>query len=142
MTPHPGEFRRLASAVGLDLDDAAAIDPARRVDSAGALAREHDAVVVLKGAGTVVTDGQRFAVNTTGNPALATAGSGDVLTGLIAALIAQHMSPFEAAALGAHLHGLAADRWADRHGPSGLTAQDLARELPDAFEQIRREGSQ
>jgi NAD(P)H-hydrate epimerase len=93
--------------------------------------------VLLKGRHTVVTDGERVYINQTGNPALATAGSGDVLTGLIAALCAQGTPAFDAAVLGAYLHGLAADRWAQRHGRSGLRAQDLADELPDAFEQRR-----
>jgi NAD(P)H-hydrate epimerase len=78
-------------------------------------------------------------VNQTGNPALATAGTGDVLSGLIAALLAQGLAPFEAAVLGTHLHGWAADLWQQRHGPSGLTARDLADLLPAAF-QAHRQG--
>jgi NAD(P)H-hydrate epimerase len=130
LTPHPGEFARLCAGVGIDQVD--------REDDAVQLARAHGAVVVLKGQASVITDGQRVLINTTGNPAMATAGSGDVLTGLIAALMAQGMGGFEAAALGAHLHGLAGDLWAKEHGQSGLTAGDLARRLPDAFEQHRR----
>jgi len=100
-------------------------------------AQGHQAVVLLKGAGSVITDGRRWRANQTGNPAMATAGSGDVLTGLIAALMAQGCDALDAASLGAHLHGLAADLWAKQHGPSGLTARDLAATLPEAFQQHR-----
>ena len=109
MTPHPGEFAKLAQPLGIDLS---ATDPVQRPSAAAALARHYHAVAVLKGPDTVVTDGRQLYVNTTGNCALATAGTGDVLTGLIASLIAQHMSPFNAASLGAYLHGLAADIFA------------------------------
>lgn len=135
LTPHPGEFRRLAEPLGIRLSPT---DPAERPAAAAALARAHAAVVLLKGMNTIITDGTRVRINTTGNPALATAGSGDVLTGLIASLMAQGMAPFDAAALAAHLHGLAADLWASRHGESGLTARDLATLLPDACNQWRR----
>lgn len=136
MTPHPGEFRRLAAACGITENPT---DPASRPLAAAMLAQAHHAIVVLKGSRTIVTDGQAVYVNQTGNPALATAGSGDVLTGLIASLMAQGMSAFDAAVLGVHLHGLAADIWAEAHGRSGLHAGDLARALPDAFERRRRQ---
>ena len=134
MTPHPGEFDRLAGAVGISLSST---DPATRPQAAAALALAHKAVVVLKGTKTIVTDGWLYYVNETGNPALATAGSGDVLTGVIASLIAQKMPLFDAAVLAVHLHGYAADLWAQRHGPSGLTARDLTRRLPGAFHSHR-----
>jgi NAD(P)H-hydrate epimerase len=101
------------------------------------LARAHQTVVVLKGHRTVVCDGRgvaRVYVNQTGNPALAVAGSGDVLTGLLAALLAQGTDRFEAAVLATYLHGLAGDLWARRYGPSGLTARDLAALLPEAMQ--------
>ena len=134
LTPHPGEFSRLATALNITQSPT---DPATRPAAAAALATTLHAIVLLKGAATVISDGTRFYTNTTGNPALATAGSGDVLTGLLAALIAQGMLPFEAACLAAHLHGLAADLWANVHGKSGLTARDLATLLPDAFNHYR-----
>lgn len=133
LTPHPGEFARLAGPLGIAADPT---DPDQRVEAAAALAKALSAVVLLKGQRTVVADGERYAVNTTGNPALATAGSGDVLAGLIASLIAQGMAPFEAAQLGAHLHGLAADQWAKHHGPRGLRAADLADAIPTAFSEV------
>jgi NAD(P)H-hydrate epimerase len=134
MTPHPGEFKRLATALGIARSGT---DPDQRPNAAGELARAHKAIVVLKGHRTIVSDGERVYVNTTGNPALAAAGSGDVLTGLIAALIAQKVEPFDAAVLGVYLHGLAADLWAAEHGKSGMLARELAERLPDAFEQHR-----
>jgi NAD(P)H-hydrate epimerase len=130
LTPHPGEFLRLAAPLKILHS---ATDPATRPAAAAALARALGAVVVLKGPATIVTDGSRRYTNTTGNPALATAGSGDILTGLTAALLAQRVDPFDAAVLAVYLHGLAADLWANVHGTSGLTARDLATLLPDAF---------
>lgn len=133
LTPHPGEFRRLAQPLGITRDPT---DPAQRVAAATALARAHRAVVVLKGRHTVVADASRHRINTTGNPALATAGTGDVLTGIIASLIAQGLAPFDAASLGTHLHGLAADDWATMHGDAGMTASELATLLPGARQRM------
>jgi len=94
-------------------------------------------VLLLKGAGTVVTDGRRMAVNGTGNPGMATGGSGDVLTGLIAALLGQGLPPFEAAVLGAWIHGKAGDLAAEKYGEISLIASDIIDQLPDAFRMIR-----
>lgn len=133
MTPHPGEFRRLAAAWDVGGD---AVDPEQRPAAAAALAQAAGAVVVLKGRHTIVTDGQRAYRNPTGNPALATAGTGDVLTGLIAGLIAQGAEVFDAAVLAAYLHGDAADDWSDTHGRRGLLAMDLAHALPAAIHRL------
>lgn len=133
LTPHPGEYRRLARTLGITLDPA---DEAQRPEAAAQLAQRLGCVVVLKGHRTIISDGIHTATNRSGNVTLATAGTGDVLTGIIAGLIAQHrrsLSLFECARIGVHLHGLAADRWADRHGHAGLTAQDLLAELPDTL---------
>lgn len=130
LTPHPGEYRRLADALKIHADPT---DPKQRVEAASQLAQKLKAVVVLKGQHSIIADGQRYATNTTGNPALATAGSGDVLTGLIASLLAQGMAPFDAAQLAAYLHGLAADQWANQHGTRGLRAIELADMLPQSF---------
>jgi len=127
LTPHPGEMRRLMAGAGLKLD------PEDRQASAVALARLTGTVVVLKGAGTVVTDGDRVFVNRTGNPGMASGGTGDVLTGLIAALIGQGMSALDAAVLGVHLHGLAGDLAAEELGEVSLTAVDVIEFLPEAF---------
>ena len=126
LTPHPGEFARL---IGRKLDGDA------RNDAAVELAARCGIVVVLKGHRTLVTDGQRRAINTTGNPGMATGGSGDVLTGLITALWCQHLEPFNAARLGVYLHGLAGDLAAEELGQVSLMASDLVRFLPQAFRQ-------
>ena len=82
-----------------------------------------------------MTDGRRRAINTTGNPGMATGGTGDVLTGLITALLCQHLEPFDAARLGVHLHGLAGDLAAEELGQVSLMASDLIRYLPKAFQE-------
>lgn len=130
LTPHPGEYRRLAQRLNLDFDPT---DPAQRPAAAAALADAHRAVVVLKGRHTVVTDGRHIYLNDTGNPALATAGSGDVLTGVVASLIAQGMTALDAAIRAVHAHGRAADLWAQTHGRRGLLARELADHLPAAL---------
>jgi NAD(P)H-hydrate epimerase len=126
LTPHPGEAARLLGC-----------SPAEVVrDREGAalrIAREANAVVLLKGAGTIVTDAERIYVNRTGNSGLATAGSGDVLTGVIASLLAQGVPAFEAAVLGAYLHGLAGDLAAADLGEHGMIASDVLDRLPRAF---------
>lgn len=135
VTPHPGEYQRLATALKLDANPIG--DDAERGTAASLLADRFNAVVLLKGHRTVIADDHRTAINTTGNPALATAGSGDVLTGLIASLIAQGMTPYDAATRGAHIHGLAADQWAKVHGNRGLRALELADMLPQVFRSYR-----
>jgi NAD(P)H-hydrate epimerase len=127
LTPHPGEFARLTQTTTAHVQ-------ADRVQQAAALASiAQELVVVLKGAGTVVTDGIRCYVNTTGNPGMATGGSGDVLTGVIAALVAQRVPGFEAAQMGVFLHGLAGDIARDHDGEIGMIAGDIVDALPDAF---------
>jgi NAD(P)H-hydrate epimerase len=127
ITPHPGEFARLT---GLDVPT---VQDDRVRHAAELAATSEHLVVVLKGAGTIVTDGKRYFVNSTGNPGMATGGSGDVLTGVIAALIGQKLAPFEAAQLGVFVHGLAGDIARDHHGEIGMVAGDLVDSLPDAF---------
>ncbi len=126
LTPHPGEFARM---IGTDTQTV----QARRQELAVRFAAAHGVVLALKGNATLVTDGRRLYRNTTGNPGMATAGSGDVLTGLIAALLGQGLAPFEAAQLGVHLHGLAGDLARDDVGEVSLVATDLLNYLPRAF---------
>ena len=135
LTPHPGEFQRLAPALNVTMSPT---DSAQRPAAAAALANALGAVVLLKGRHTIVSDGSGVYTNQTGNPTLATAGTGDVLTGVIASLLAQGMTALNAAVLGAHLHGLAADLWAREHGDRGLTARDLAAWLPRAIRLLDR----
>jgi NAD(P)H-hydrate epimerase len=123
-TPHPGEFARL---LGRKLADT------RRPPAAIELARRLGVVLVLKGHRTLVTDGRRQWRNTTGNPGMATGGSGDSLTGLITALACQGLEPYQAARLGVYLHGLAGDLAAEQLGQMSLIASDLVRYLPNAL---------
>jgi NAD(P)H-hydrate epimerase len=127
ITPHVGEFLRL---VGEDLAPAACRERART------LAAEHQLVVVLKGHQTLVTDGNVHYENETGNPGMATGGAGDVLTGVIAALLGQGLSPWDAAVLGVHVHGLAGDLACDEVGEVSLIATDILEYLPDAFQEL------
>lgn len=133
LTPHPGEFARLIAS------DTATVQN-NREELAADFARKHQVVLVLKGQGTVVTDGRRLAVNSTGNSGMATGGTGDVLTGLIASLVAQGMQAFDAAQLGVYLHGLAGDLAAAELTKPGLIASDLPRYLPFAWAKLYESG--
>jgi NAD(P)H-hydrate epimerase len=126
LTPHPGEFARLTNRTIAEIQS-------DREGHAIALAQADHLVLVLKGHRSVVTDGYRIFVNTTGNPGMATGGAGDVLTGVIAALMCQKLGAFEAAQLGVHVHGLAGDIARDQNGEIGLIAGDIVDSLPDAF---------
>ncbi|MEN0020703.1 MAG: NAD(P)H-hydrate dehydratase [Planctomycetota bacterium] len=161
ITPHPGEFARLARALGVQPKPQTADE---RAEAAGDLARRLGCVVVLKGAGTVVTDGQRAWTCARSVPALATAGTGDVLAGLIAGLIAQAVAPhrpelaalpeairakmpkdehrpltiYDAARVAVEAHALTGERWATVHEASGgLLAEELADELPTVLDRMR-----
>jgi ADP-dependent NAD(P)H-hydrate dehydratase len=140
ITPHPGEMARLhettTAAVQADREGFA-VRTAQQLAAAQPNDSDYQPVVVLKGAGTIVTDGRRIYVNRTGNPGMATGGSGDVLTGLIAALIGQGLSCLDAAVLGVYLHGLAGDLAAQQLGEESLTAADLIDFLPAAFRRCR-----
>jgi|HubBroStandDraft_6_1064221.scaffolds.fasta_scaffold111481_2 ADP-dependent NAD(P)H-hydrate dehydratase len=131
LTPHPGEFARLAQT------ETATVQK-NRESLAMEFAAEHRLVLVLKGHKTVITDGRRVAINPTGNSGMATGGTGDVLTGLIAALLAQKMEPFDAAQLGVYLHGLAGDLAAKSLSKPALIASDLPRWLGDAWRKLDR----
>jgi ADP-dependent NAD(P)H-hydrate dehydratase len=157
LTPHPGEFRSLAKPLGIEEDP---VDPKTRPRAAEHMAQRLGCIVVLKGAGTVVSDGHRTWVNHTGNAVLAAAGTGDVLAGILAGLIAQFVAKpedarpwpmpakprpsgkpldlFDAARLGVAAHALAADRWRSEHAASaGMLAVDLLAGLPAVIESMR-----
>lgn len=119
LTPHAGEFARLGYSVGED-----------RVASAEAAVRDLGCVMLLKGHDTVITDGQTTYINPTGNPGMAVGGSGDVLAGIITALIGQGIGPLEAAAMGAWLHGAAGDLCAKEIGQYGMLPTDMLTRLP------------
>lgn len=132
MTPHPGEAARLLgmTTVAIQSD---------RLHAARELARQYGVVIVLKGAGTLVAhpDG-RLAINTTGNPGMASGGMGDVLAGMIAALLAQGLAPWEAACLGVWVHGAAADASVARgDGPIGFIASDVLVEARRVLNALR-----
>lgn len=127
LTPHPGEFRRLVGREHFPLDE--------RENLARELAERTGAVVVLKGHRTVVTVGKRLSINPTGNPGMATGGTGDVLTGIVTGLLCQHLAPYEAARLGVYVHGLAGDLAAAELGQVGMVASDLLTYLPKAWRQ-------
>ncbi|MEW6267634.1 MAG: NAD(P)H-hydrate dehydratase [Thermodesulfobacteriota bacterium] len=124
LTPHPGEMARLAGCSTTDIQN-------DRLGRASKFAQAYGVILVLKGYRTVVAgpDGRIF-LNATGGPHLASGGMGDVLTGLIAGLVSQGLSPLEAARLGVFVHGLAGDRAAAERGPIGLLASDLIDYLP------------
>ena len=130
LTPHPGEMARL------EIDASPQSVNADRIGVAGRFARERGVLVVLKGARTVVArpDGM-IAVCPTGNPGMATAGTGDVLTGMIVGLLAQGLTPWDAACTGTYFHGLAGDLAAAQVGQAAMTAGDLIEHIPKAFAQ-------
>jgi NAD(P)H-hydrate epimerase len=133
LTPHPGEMARLMGAPTEKIQ-------ARRTHFAEAAAKRFRSTVVLKGACSVIADpGRSLAINATGNPGMATGGTGDVLTGMVAGLLAQGLLPFEAAAAATYLHGLAGDIAAARVGEASLLAGDLVEALPEAIQQVGQE---
>ena len=125
LTPHPGEFARL---VGRRIDDRG-----EQQQAAQQFAAQHNVVVALKGSGTIVTDGRQTAINATGNPGMATGGTGDVLTGMIVAMLCQGLAPFDAVRVAVHIHGRAGDLAAASLGQISLIASDLIEYLPQAF---------
>lgn len=130
LTPHSGEMARLLKTTPTRIE-------ANRVDSAIEASKRFNAIVALKGYQTVVTDGERVYINKTGNPGMATAGSGDVLTGMLAGLVAQlsatNLTIFESVILAVHLHGKAGDLAAKELGEYSLVAGDIIKYLPKAF---------
>lgn len=139
LTPHPGEYARLAKARGIPADPTSHDE---RPAAAAALARSLKCVVVLKGAHTVVSDGERHWICNHGHACMATAGTGDVLAGLIGSLIAQlrnsDASLYEIAKLGVQVHALAGERWAQQSGTqAGMLARELADLLPAVLEEMR-----
>jgi len=125
VTPHPGEAARLLGQTIKQVQE--------NREAAALVLAAMGAVAVLKGHGTVVCDGRRLYINQTGNPGMATAGSGDVMTGLLAALVASGMEPFDAAVLAVWAHGRAGDLAAERLGILGMTALDILDCLPQAL---------
>jgi len=134
LTPHPGEASRLLELSNHEINR-------DRVLAARELATRTGSVVLLKGPGTVISDAQGLVViNPTGDASLATGGTGDVLTGLVASFLAQGLEAFDAAVLAAYVHGFAGDRISQRSGAAGLLAEGLAEEIPSAMNALRKLG--
>ena len=129
LTPHPGEFARLIDVEIKQVQQ-------NREELSVEFAMKNQLVLVLKGPETIVTDGDQVYVNTTGNSGMGTGGTGDVLTGIIVALVGQGMSLFEAAQLGVYVHGLSGDLCAQELTKFGLIASDMLRFLPRAWRRI------
>ncbi len=133
LTPHPGEMARLMGCTVAEVQ-------ADRLGIARRAAAESGAVVVLKGAGTIVAlPGGRAYINNTGNPGMASGGAGDVLTGIIAGLLAQGLSAENAAVAGVYLHGLAGDKAAGEKGKAGILAGDVTEVLPECIKDTKGE---
>jgi NAD(P)H-hydrate epimerase len=126
VTPHPGEMSRL---IGISIDQI----QKNREGVAVQFSRKYKVVTVLKGYKTVVTDGERVYINRTGNPGMATGGTGDILTGMVASFIGQGFGLFESAQLAVYLHGFAGDMAAKKYGEVSLIATDLLESLPRAI---------
>jgi ADP-dependent NAD(P)H-hydrate dehydratase / NAD(P)H-hydrate epimerase len=133
LTPHPGEMARLTGMSTADVQ-------ANRAEIAAQFAQEHHCAVALKGHRTVIANSKGdVAVNPTGNHGMATGGTGDVLAGLLAGLLAQGMNAYDAACLGVYLHGVAGELAAERFTPRAMIAGDILRTLPDAWRAIEAE---
>jgi len=130
LTPHPGEFARLCGCSIAEIEQ-------NRKSIARNFAQQHGVLLILKGPGTVITDGERLAVNPTGNSGMATGGSGDVLTGLLCALLARTGDPFDAARLAVWLHGRAGDLAAARSSEESLIASDLPSCFGQAWQELK-----
>jgi yjeF C-terminal region, hydroxyethylthiazole kinase-related len=131
VTPHPGEMARLTGRKTEDVNS-------DRINITREFTRRYKATCVLKGARTVIAVENRYYIIPTGNPGMATAGSGDVLTGVIAGFIGQGFSPTDAAILGAYVHGLAGDMLAKKRGEYGITATDIASYIPVAINELKK----
>lgn len=129
ITPHPGEAGRLLEVEGIE----------DRREAVRALAKKYNCIAILKGQGTLVTgDGEDVWKNPTGNPGMATGGSGDVLAGIVGALAAQGYPLVDAARIGVYVHGLAGDLCAESLGETGMTAGDLCDLLPRVFKRLTK----
>ncbi len=134
LTPHPGELERLIGAWEDDF---------QKLEKVKALSKKHDCIIVIKGAHTITIYDNKGYINATGNPGMATAGSGDVLAGMITALMAQGYPPVSAGILGVHLHGLAGDIAAVKEGYESVTASSIIAAIGPAFlELFKQEASE
>ncbi|MBS4534819.1 NAD(P)H-hydrate dehydratase [Clostridium sp. D2Q-14] len=131
ITPHMGELSRLIDVSVKDIEK-------DRIQYAIDTSKKFNVITVLKGYNTIVTDGEKTYINSTGNPGMATAGSGDVLTGIISGYIAQGIEGFDACKIGVYTHGLSGDYAKEEKGEYGLIATDIINSLPKTIKEIRR----
>lgn len=131
LTPHPGEMARLFDLSTEQVNN-------NRLALTKAFAKKFGITVVLKGANTVVSDGEKVYINLTGNPGMARGGSGDLLAGMIAGLMAQGFLPFEAAVAAVHIHGCAGDKAAAKYSTHGMTPTDIADQLPELLKEYEQ----
>lgn len=129
ITPHPGEMGRLLKMSTKEIQK-------NREGAARKFAQAYGVITVLKGYNTIVTDGKRLYTNKSGNPGMATAGSGDVLSGVAGAFLTQVKDPFEAAVMATYVHGIAGDMVREEKGEYGLIASDIIEKLPMAIDVI------
>ncbi len=130
LTPHPGEMARMTGFALEDILD-------RPIEAASRVANEYGCIVLLKGAASIVAEPKgRIYINTSGNSGMAKGGSGDVLTGMIASLLAQGYPPYEAAVLGCFIHGRAGDEAARKLGETGMIAGDIIESIPEVFKHL------
>lgn len=133
ITPHPGEFSRLIGVKTEEIQE-------RRVEYSKEISNKYNITVVLKGTGTIVASpNKEVYINTTGNPGMATAGSGDVLTGIITSLLGQGINPYESSVLGVYLHGLSGDLAKIKKGEYGMIARDILDHIPDSIKHLENE---
>ena len=149
LTPHNGEMARLLSKGNaedeimpeIELNELRKTIEKNRINAAVSFTKKTGTYLILKGVPTIVSEpeGNAF-INTTGNPGMATAGAGDVLTGIVAAFLAQGLNPSDAAILGVYLHGLAGDLAASEKGMHSLIATDIIGKIPEAFKHLKNNG--
>ena len=140
LTPHVGEMARLLKADGEDESAGRTAIEKERIALSLFFSTKNGVYLSLKGAPTLIAEpGGRLFINTTGNPGMATAGSGDVLTGIISAFLGQQLNPLDACVLGVYLHGLAGDMAASAKGMHSMIATDIIEQLPGAFAALKRE---
>lgn len=130
ITPHPGEMARLINSTIERVQS-------ERIYVASEFASKYNAITVLKGSRTIIASDRGVVINTTGNPGMATAGSGDVLTGIIAGLLAQGCEPVLAATSGVYLHGMAGDIAKEKNGEYGMIAGDIIKYMPEAIKMLQ-----
>jgi hydroxyethylthiazole kinase-like uncharacterized protein yjeF len=129
LTPHLGELKRLVGEWADDFD---------KIEKTKAFAKKYQVIIVIKGANTMVVSEDEIYINTTGNPGMATAGSGDVLSGVIAGLVAQGYDPLMASVFGVYLHGSAGNIASQAIGFEAMMASDITNMLGDAFIELFR----